>query len=261
MIASIRSDIQLMSTKQVERQLIVFDFDWSLADQDTDRWVFEVLAPDIRRSLKDIKDDFEWTDLARGLRELHEQGGTREDIEGALRIMPFHPAMVRGVKTIKAAAKPQTTFLCLSSANSVFISTILESKGLQDLFTEIVTNPAEWDPSGLLKLRRHIDPDGPQHNCPVGCNPNICKGSELDAFLKRGGTDYDRIIYVGDGSNDFCPVLRLRSQDMVLCRRYRALERRIAQEGLGLKCQVRYWAGAWEVEEIFKQLPETVATS
>jgi pyridoxal phosphate phosphatase PHOSPHO2 len=50
------------------------------------------------------------------------------------------------------------------------------------------------------------------------------------------------------------------SQDMVLCRRYRALERRIAQEGQrrGLKCQVRYWAGAWEVEENFKQLSNTV---
>ena len=50
---------------------------------------------------------------------------------------------------------------------------------------------------------------------------------------------------------------------MVLCRKYRALERRIALEGerLGLKCQVRYWAGAWEAEEIFKQLPDTVVTS
>ena len=34
--------------------------------------------------------------------------------------------MIRGVKTIKIAANPQTTFLCLSSANNVFISTILE---------------------------------------------------------------------------------------------------------------------------------------
>jgi pyridoxal phosphate phosphatase PHOSPHO2 len=100
--------------------------------------------------------------------------------------------MIRGVKALKAAAKPQTTFLCLSSANTVFIRTILEvlllftqfemltsctkAKGLQDLFTEIVTNPAEWDQSGLLKLGRHVDPNGPQHNCPIGCNPNICKG-------------------------------------------------------------------------------------
>jgi len=177
--------------------------------------------------------------------------------------MPFHPAMIRAVKAMKTAAKPQTTFLCLSSANNVYISTILESKGLQDLFTEIVTNRAEWDPSGLLKVRRHLDPNGPQHNCPVGCNPNICKGQELEAFLKRHGTDYDRIIYVGDGSNDFCPAVKLRSQDMVLCRKYRSLEHRITQEGkkAGLVCQVRYWAGAWEAEENFRQLPNVVETS
>lgn len=46
------------------------------------------------------------------------------------------------------------------------------------------------------------------------------------------------------------------SQDMVLCRRYRGLERRIARDGEtdGLKCQVKYWVGAWEVEEIFTKL-------
>lgn len=64
----------------VERQLIVFDFDWwaylllclqatndvanrSLADQDTDRWVLEVLAPDLRRKMKTLKEEIQWTDL------------------------------------------------------------------------------------------------------------------------------------------------------------------------------------------------------
>jgi pyridoxal phosphate phosphatase PHOSPHO2 len=100
-------------------------------------------------------------------------------------------------------------------------------------------------------------------------------GDELDAFIKRHAPAFDRVVYVGDGSNDFCPVLRLRryilslealrifsiftfslstfSQDMVLCRRQRGLQKRITEEGQkqGLKCQVKYWAGAWEVEEIF----------
>ena len=35
-------------------------------------------------------------------------------------------------------------------------------------------------------------------------------GEELDAFLERHKPDFDRIIYVGDGSNDYCPVVRLR---------------------------------------------------
>jgi len=161
--------------------------------------------------------------------------------------------MIRGVKNVKAAESPKTSFLCISNANSVFIDTILKDKGLENLFDEIVTNPAEWDSSGLLKLRRRVDPDGPQHNCSIGCSPNMCKGDELTNFLDRNPTTFDRLIYVGDGSNDYCPALRLRSQDILLCRRHRGLEQKIAKLG-GLKCQVKYWSGAWEVEEIFTKL-------
>ncbi|KAK0241783.1 phosphatase phospho-type [Armillaria nabsnona] len=237
------------------QRLIVFDFDWSMADQDSDRWIFEVLAPDLRRKMKTLKDDIQWTDLvSQSLREAHARGITREQIEDALRIMPFHPGMVRGIKRLKEEGN--TTFLCLSNANNIFITTILETKGLLPAFEEIVTNRAEWESSGLLNLRRRIDPHGPQHNCTVGCSPNMCKGEELDAFLARHAPAYDQIIYVGDGSNDFCPILRLRSQDMVLCRSFRGLQRRIDKDGkkLGMKCQVKYWGGAWEVEEIFNAL-------
>jgi len=37
------------------KQLVVFDFDWSFVDQDTDRWVFEVLSTELRRLLQDRK--------------------------------------------------------------------------------------------------------------------------------------------------------------------------------------------------------------
>jgi len=228
-----------------------------MADQDTERWILEVLAPNIRRKVKELKAQggIEWTDLmTQALREVHAQGITREQIIHALQIMPFHPAMIRAVKKLKDEGK--TTFLCLSSANTVFISTVLESKGLETLFEEIVTNPAEWDSSGCLNLRRKIDPAGPQHGCTVGCTPNLCKGQELDAFLKKQAVEYDRIVYVGDGSNDFCPILRLRSQDLALCRSYRGLQRCIERrpEAKAMKCTVQYWAGAWEVEEAFNKL-------
>ncbi|KZS93956.1 hypothetical protein SISNIDRAFT_478376 [Sistotremastrum niveocremeum HHB9708] len=241
----------------VSRQLVVFDFDWSLVDQDTDRYVFEVLSPALRRKLKDLKSSVQWTDLvALCLEDLHSQGFTRQQIEHALQILPFHPAMIRAVTGLKAATHVDTTFFCLSNSNAVFISTILNHKGLQNQFDEIVTNPAEWDASGLLKLRRRVDPTGPQHKCQVGCSPNMCKGDELDDFLKRRGPDYERITYIGDGSNDFCPILRLRSQDYAFVRRGRGLEERIQKEGeaKGLKVQLRYWGGAWEVEELFTKL-------
>ena len=48
-------------------------------------------------------------------------------------------------------------------------------------------------------------------------------------------------------------VLIIPRQDIVLCRQHRGLQKRIEKEGehLGLKCQVKYWEDAWEVEEIF----------
>ena len=70
-----------LATIMSNQQLIVFDFDWygfkdlaniffyniirSMADQDTDRWIFEVLAPEIRRKMKELKaqNEFEWNDL------------------------------------------------------------------------------------------------------------------------------------------------------------------------------------------------------
>jgi hypothetical protein len=63
-----------------------------MADQDTDRWIFEVLAPDLRKKMKDFKAQggFEWTDLvAQSLREAHARGITKEQIIHALQIMPF----------------------------------------------------------------------------------------------------------------------------------------------------------------------------
>lgn len=35
----------------------------SMADQDTDRWIFEVLANDLRRKMEDLHGNAEWTDV------------------------------------------------------------------------------------------------------------------------------------------------------------------------------------------------------
>lgn len=45
------------------RQLVVFDFDWSLADQDTDRWVHEVLSPRLRIEFVQRKSSMQFTDM------------------------------------------------------------------------------------------------------------------------------------------------------------------------------------------------------
>ncbi|PWN28176.1 hypothetical protein BDZ90DRAFT_231934 [Jaminaea rosea] len=243
----------------VKKQLIVFDFDWSLADQDSDRWVHEALCPRLRRKMKSLKSSVQFTDLcAQLLVELHEvEGKSREEIEEAMRAMPFHPAMKRGVKNLKQHSSPATTLFLLSNSNTIYIDTILRHQGLAPgVFDEVVTNPASWSTEGCLQLSRRVPADAAkQHGCTVGCSPNMCKGEELEAFLARhGGFEaFDRIMYVGDGGNDYCPLLRMREgKDVAFVRRFRGLEKRIKEEG-GVKCGIRWWAGAWEVETLMDE--------
>lgn len=47
----------------VDRQAVVFDFDWSLADQDTDRWIHEVLSPRLREEFVRRKPTMQFTDM------------------------------------------------------------------------------------------------------------------------------------------------------------------------------------------------------
>lgn len=85
---------------------------------------------------------------------------------------------------------------------------------LTTLFSEIITNPAQFDSAqpDLLHVGRRLPASAPPHGCKVGCLVNMCKGAELDAFVAaRGGWEaHKRVVYIGDGGNDFCPLLRMR---------------------------------------------------
>lgn len=86
--------------------------------------------------------------------------------------------MRRGVLNLKSAnPTPETTFFLLSNSNTVYIDTILKHQGLDKVFDEIVTNPAEFDGEGRLILNRRIPVEHEkQHQCKVGCSANMCKG-------------------------------------------------------------------------------------
>lgn len=227
----------------------------SLVDQDTDRYVHECLAPSLRAELQRRKKSEQFTDLCADLLlKLHAQGATPDDIRTALQTLPFHPGVKRGVSNLKAAG--QTTFFLLSNSNTVYIDTILRHHNLSSLFDEIVTNPASFSPEGALVLnRRVLATDAQQHGCTVGCSANMCKGAELEAFLQRHGgrNAFERIIYVGDGGNDYCPVLRLQNHDLAFVRKFRGLQTRIAKEG-NVKAGIKYWNGAWELEGYLNEL-------
>jgi pyridoxal phosphate phosphatase PHOSPHO2 len=115
--------------KPVKTQLLISDFDESFSDADTDRWVFEVLSPKLRRKFEEIglTNTMQFTDMCASLLvELHKEGKSPEDIINAQKKVYVHPAMVRGVKNLKSQASPKTECFLLSNSNEVYLKTVLE---------------------------------------------------------------------------------------------------------------------------------------
>ncbi|BDA47728.1 probable pyridoxal phosphate phosphatase PHOSPHO2 [Coccomyxa sp. Obi] len=193
------------------RTLVVFDFDWSLVEENSDTWVLDQLgATHIFKRLKAT--GMPWTQLmdASLLAAHKELGRQQQDILEACVSAPFAACMRQAVAKLAARG---CDLVVVSDANSVYIDAILEHHGLKQHFKEVHTNTASWE-GGALRVRPHHQdpkPDG-CHNCP----PNLCKGKVMELLLMQH--NYSRVVYLGDGAGDFCPSLRLGPRDFVLSR-------------------------------------------
>ena len=197
------------------RCLIVWDFDWSLVNENSDTWVIEQLDPsgrvwnEVEAKLR--AGEMQWTQLMDwALGELHKDGHAPEAIGKALASLPILDGATAAVRLGAAAGATQRI---LSDANTVYISTILEARGLADVFPVVETNPASYDAAGRLRVRPHQPAELP-HACAL-CPPNLCKGAVLQQWLSEQPS---RCVYIGDGGGDFCPATRLRAGDVLLAR-------------------------------------------
>ncbi|KAI8145835.1 phosphatase phospho-type [Fennellomyces sp. T-0311] len=223
------------------QDLAVFDFDWSLIEADSDQTVMQTLCPEKWASWKTTPRKTQWTDLIdQTLVELQEEGKTKDDIEKVLQTVRLVPSALELLKTLSAS---NTRVLILSDANTFFIDVILRANGVRDLVSDIITNPAYIDDQGRVRVNRLLLASAPPHNCPNTCTVNICKGQELDRYVATHGP-FRRIMYVGDGMNDYCPGLRLKHTDLYFVRNGKALARRMTANpefATRVLAQVTYW--------------------
>jgi len=110
----------------------------------------------------------------------------------------------------------------------VFIDRILKQTSVGITFKTIYTNPAAFDADGCLTLQPYHHQDW----CPLS-SANMCKGDILDSHRFNGSQlqqqqSYDLVAYVGDGSNDLCPSLRLKPSDIVFARQGYSLAQRLS---------------------------------
>ncbi|KAG0281581.1 hypothetical protein BGZ95_001932 [Linnemannia exigua] len=247
-----------MPSSTISKRLFVFDFDWTLIEADSDLWVAETLAPDLAKQQEDHIGKIVWTELQDLLlQRLFERGITQQDLEKTLRNIPFTPEIIAALRLMKS----QGAELCIiSDANTFYIEYILKAHGLEGIFSKIITNPAHFDTHGRLHVKRFHGLDKEPHNCPLPCQPNLCKGQELQKLMDT--QTWDQVIYMGDSTNDFCPSTRLQSsRDVVLARADLLLEKHIKLHLDMVKAQVIYWQSPADVLAITQTLLNVPASS
>ncbi|XP_059458100.1 inorganic pyrophosphatase 1-like [Corylus avellana] len=224
----------------------VFDFDKTIIDCDSDNWVVDELgATDL---FNELLPTMPWNSLMdRMMKELHAQGKTMEDVVDVLKRIPIHPKVI---PAIKAAHALGCDLRVVSDANLFFIETILKHLGLSDYFSEINTNPSFVDDEGRLRIFPHHDFHKSPHGCTL-CPPNMCKGlviERIQASVAEEGKK--KFIYLGDGSGDYCPSLKLGDEDYVMPRKNFPLWDLMCKTPLLIKAEIHEWVDGEELERI-----------
>ncbi|CAH1789510.1 unnamed protein product [Owenia fusiformis] len=218
----LRNISQRLNMSAIQKRLVAFDFDHTIIDENSDLYVRKLLpGGKVPEEIKSIYSDRGWTKYMGAIfRKLYENGSTKQDFLNCMNELEFTSGMK---ELLEYLSEKEDEVIIISDSNSFFIDCILKESGMLPHITKVFTNPAKFDSDGCLLVDYYHTQDW----CDLS-TVNLCKGHILDAYVqerKEAGVTFKQVIYVGDGHNDLCPSLRLKSSDFVCPRKgYRLLK-------------------------------------
>ena len=238
-----------MSSKKI---LLIFDFDETIVDQDS---IYEqakmTLSEEDYKKIIEI-DEFDYYEAFNYFFKREKDIGlTLQDINSNLEKISLSPKIQELFDYIRQN-KSKYDLLLLSGDIDYVIKYILQYHNFLNLFSYMICNKAEIQDNNserIIYVPRNQFP----HECNL-CIESQCKGLELEKFLKD--KKYEKIIFVCDGGNDYCPAKKLMKKgDIVFPREGHKFLKRIKNENLenDLKCQIIPWKTG---EDIINKLKE-----
>ncbi|KAK8921855.1 Inorganic pyrophosphatase 2 [Platanthera zijinensis] len=225
--------------------VIIFDFDKTIIDCDSDNWVIDQLGA--TQLFETLLPTMPWNPLLdRMMAEIHAQGKKIYDISEVLKKAPLDRHVASAIRYAYALG---FDLRIVSDANVFFIEEILKHHGLIECFTEINTNPSYVDGDGRLRISPFHDFTISSHGCLL-CPPNMCKSKIVERIRSEG----KKIVYIGDGKGDYCPSLLLGHGDFVMPRRNYPLWDLIQSDPSLVKAEVQEWSYGEEEERVLLQI-------
>ncbi|KOB66161.1 Pyridoxal phosphate phosphatase PH [Operophtera brumata] len=248
--------------------LAIFDFDRTIVNEDSDATIINRLRekqppPEWEASNHD------WTPYMSDVFEhAFAAGLNQDDILGAIGSMRPTPGMQELITTLAEGGwdvlvltdaniyESLRPFLdeekcrqCVPTPSSSGICSEIVRFSFQEHITAVITNCAFWKNGRLF-----IEPCMQQAAC-ARCPSNLCKSLALAQWC-AGRPPYQRVVYAGDGRNDFCPATNMPAHATVFPRKGYPMEdlikKTLASPSPQVSAQVVPWENAYTIlEELF----------
>ncbi|NWW79348.1 PHOP1 phosphatase, partial [Climacteris rufus] len=244
-----------MAGSRPPRYLLVFDFDETIVAENSDDSVLRAAPGPLPEALRQSPRAGSYNQhMQRVLAFLGEQGVRPADFRAVYENIPLSPGVA---ELFQFLSKHHELFelILISDANVFGVEAKLRAAGVRSLFRKVFSNPASFDRRGYLTL-------GPYHShkCPE-CPPNMCKRKILTEYLAeraREEREFERVFYVGDGANDFCPAGTLTAADVAFPRKgypmHRLIQEAEKKRPGAFQAAVVPWESAVEVARHLQEL-------
>ncbi|TNN77130.1 putative phosphatase phospho2 [Liparis tanakae] len=234
------------------KTLMVFDFDHTVVDDNSDTWVIKCLpGQTLPDSVENSYRKGHWTEfMGNVMKYIGDQKVSPETVRSVMETIPFTAGMM-DLLTFILDNKSTIDCIVISDSNTLFIDWILHASGLQAAVDQVFTNPAKFNKVGYMEVQCYHS-----HDC-AHCPVNLCKRRVLEGYLSEqfdGGVEYERVLYAGDGGNDLCPTSCLRGRDVVMPRRGFTLEKLLAklEDDASLSAKVIAWSSGTDILQELK---------
>ena len=228
--------------EKAKKTLLIFDFDKTILNDDSfGHIILNTLTKEELQIIFNNRNE-NWVDgYNYALKQLKSHGITKEKFNEMLNQISLTQGMSELFNYIKEK-KENYDSIILSSNYEYVIKYILNKNNIIDIFLDIITNPSreanqDEKEQFIYVLKKQ------EHNCKI-CNPCSCKKNEFKEFCnKHDMNNYDKVIFICDGFNDFCLAVDLGENDITLMRKNFALYKKIKSKNFenNLKCKVQAW--------------------
>jgi len=230
----------------MKKYLAVFDLDWTLVDY-----------PE-RQNRNSFKAIYENQELPENFKELRSNPGvwqqhfidtinnrnlSNEDLEKVLDEThgTKNISVTKGMDELLKFLFQDHDIIVISDGSTYRVKQFLKLLKLDQFITVVYSSTVDLNGNG--KLVKNELPSKWKAPCQYG-GINICKGQIMLDFAKS--KNYKRILYFGDGHNDYCPAMTLSENDLVFPRMEFELEELLVDE-TNCKAKIMPWNTGFNV--------------